>query len=63
MKKTYLFTCLLLLVTGIQAQQKYDPKETEYYTPVPRLVNPGNLVGQPPSDAIILLGGNDLSEW
>lgn len=63
MKKICLLSCLLVLVSSIYAQKKYDPKETEYYTPVPRLVTPGNLPGQPPSDAIILLGGNDLSEW
>lgn len=63
MKKTWLSVYLILLASGIQAQKKYDPKETEFYSPVPRLVTPGNLPGNPPSDAIILLGSKDLSEW
>lgn len=63
MKKTWLSVYLILLASGIQAQKKYDPKETEFYSPVPRIVTPGNLPGNPPSDAIILLGSKDLSEW
>ncbi|MEO6527444.1 MAG: DUF1080 domain-containing protein [Gemmatimonadaceae bacterium] len=39
------------------------PEDTEYYTPVPPIVTPGSTAGAPPSDALVLLGGNDLSQW
>lgn len=38
------------------------PEKTEVWTPAPALVKPGNA-GTPPSDAIVLLGGNGLGEW
>jgi hypothetical protein len=31
--------------------------------PRPRMVTPGATVGQPPSDAIVLFDGKDLSKW
>jgi len=47
------------------AQQRppsWDPRSTEWYTPEPPKVQPG--VGtKPPSDAIILFDGTDLSKW
>jgi hypothetical protein len=40
---------------------------TEYYEPVPKVVTPGavpsNWVVPPPSDAIVLFDGKDLSKW
>ena len=38
------------------------PEETEVWTPVPEVITPGEGT-LPPSDAIILFNGNDLSEW
>ena len=40
-----------------------DPKLTEVWTPVPKIVTPGNAYGVPPSDAIILFDGKNLDEW
>lgn len=45
------------------AQKKGDPKDTEYYTPVPKVVTPGNTAADAPSDAIILFNGTNLDEW
>lgn len=45
------------------AQQKAKPEDTEYYTPVPKVVTPGKNIGDPPSDAIVLFGGKNLDEW
>lgn len=39
-----------------------DPKATEVWQPEPRVVTPGEGA-MPPSDAIVLLGQNGLSEW
>jgi hypothetical protein len=40
-----------------------DPKATEQWTPVPKVVHPGPADGAPPSDAIVLFDGRDLSQW
>lgn len=63
MKKWSSLLCLLCLSTIIHAQKKYDPKETEYYSPVPPIVTPGIHSTQAPSDAIVLLGNSGLAEW
>ena len=39
-----------------------DPKLTEVWEPVPRIVTPGRGAA-PPSDAIVLFSGGDLSQW
>ncbi len=62
---------LMFLLIGIftnyvfsaSAQEKGDPKSTEVWEPIPKLVNPGVTNDQPPSDAIVLFNGKDLSEW
>lgn len=50
-------------VFSASAQQQGDPKSTEVWEPIPKLVNPGKQDHQPPSDAIVLFNGKDLSEW
>src|SRR5436309_2009941 len=45
------------------AQQTAKPEDTEFYTPVPKVVTPGKNMGDPPSDAIILFNGKNLDEW
>jgi 3-keto-disaccharide hydrolase len=39
------------------------PSDTEVYTPVPKVVTPGRAADAPPSDAIVLFDGTDLSQW
>ena len=53
---------LLSLVFLAQQQPQGDPKLTEVWEPVPRIVTP-SVEGAPPSDAIVLFNGKDLSEW
>ena len=43
--------------------QQGDPKTTELWSPVPKIVTPGSSPSDAPSDAIILFGGKDLNEW
>lgn len=43
-------------------EEEYKPEDTEFYEPVPAKVTPGEN-NQPPSDAIVLFDGNNLSNW
>ena len=58
---------LLMLVAGMTAMAQQpaaqNPKATEVWTPVPRVVTPGSTVGAAPSDAIVLFDGRNLDEW
>ncbi len=64
MKYKLIFTIVL---TGsffmASAQQTAKPEETEYYTPVPKIVTPAKVYGEAPSDAIVLFDGKNLDEW
>ena len=46
-----------------KAPRNGDPKLTEYWDPAVRIVTPGKTNADPPSDAIILFNGKDLSKW
>lgn len=39
------------------------PEETEFYKPVPPVVNPYDPIKKAPSDAIVLFGGDNLDNW
>lgn len=53
----------MFLAVILAAQGQWKPESTEWYYPQPPVVKPGVLPGQPPSDAIILFDGKDLSRW
>jgi len=56
-------TLLAPLFYSAQSQQpQADPKLTEVWEPVPRVVTPGAGTAAP-SDAIVLFNGKNLSEW
>lgn len=57
----FLTIILFVVVMSIKAQDM-KPEETEVWEPVPEKVTPG-YEDEPPSDAIILFDGNDLSAW
>ncbi len=48
---------------GLFAQAKKNPTITEIYEPKAKIVAPGRLSTDAPSDAIILFKGYDLREW
>lgn len=64
--RTILMVLFMLLALGANAQQQaretLDPKVTEVWDLKPKVVNPG-IGGAPPSDAIVLFDGKDLSQW
>ena len=45
------------------AQEKTKPEDTEVYTPVPKVVQAKGVFTPPPSDAVVLFDGKDLSKW
>lgn len=76
MKKTILSLCAVaaigLATSALYAQNSNQPARmtpdmSEYYTPEPPVVTPGEINNQgyqtPPSDAIVLFDGKDLSKW
>ncbi|WP_053058347.1 DUF1080 domain-containing protein [Pedobacter sp. BMA] len=40
-----------------------DPKTTEVWEPVPKVISPGKLPQDAPSDAIVLFDGRNLDAW
>ena len=71
MKRTLvaLMACTALSLSA-QEQKQYPEQETmrpgmsEYWTPQPKIVTPGDPVTHSaPSDAIVLFDGKDLSAW
>lgn len=62
---------VLLMASSASAQQKEYPKQekmkpgmSEYWTPQPRVVTPGDeKTSSAPDDAIVLFDGKDLSAW
>jgi hypothetical protein len=61
--KQYL-TLSFFLIAGLGAwAQKAKPEDTEQWQPVPKVVTPGTTTDAMPSDAIVLFGGKDLTQW
>ena len=64
-KKTWFLLLTLTITAAAMAQdtKEIDPKLTEVYSPVPKVITPGKVNSDAPSDAIILFDGKDLNEW
>jgi len=53
-----------VFAAAAMAQQNMKPEQTEFYSPVPPVVTPGNqAASSAPSDAIVLFDGKNLDEW
>ena len=72
MKKILLSLAALSVAFGVSAQQTKEypkpeamrPAMTEFWTPQPKIVTPGDIkTNSAPSDAIVLFDGKDLSAW
>ena len=53
----------LVMICLFTSAQQGDPKLTEFWTPVPKVITAGKSCGDAPSDAIILFDGKNLNEW
>ncbi|HOA37032.1 MAG TPA: DUF1080 domain-containing protein, partial [Flavihumibacter sp.] len=63
MKYLFLTMASITAFSSLQAQQPQgDPKATEVWTPVPKIIDAGSAT-KAPSDAIVLFDGKDLSQW
>ncbi|MEM1138141.1 MAG: DUF1080 domain-containing protein [Bacteroidota bacterium] len=51
------------MIFGQNKDKKLPPEATEFWEPVPPKVDPGKTNADPPSDAIVLFNGSDLSMW
>jgi hypothetical protein len=64
MKTPRVVSVILAIVLSTTAMLAQDyGKLTEVWNPVPRVVTPGQQASDPPSDAIVLFDGKDLSQW
>lgn len=64
MSTRFLFSVFCLIIfMNLDAQQKAKPEDTEFYTPVPKVVDPGKPDCGVPSDAIVLFDGTSLDKW
>jgi hypothetical protein len=60
------FLLMILVLAGMTeglSQEITDPKATEVWEPEPKVVTPGSSTAMPPSDAIVLFDGKDLTNW
>ena len=63
MRTSFYLSLAFLLIMNHSIAQQGDPKATEVWEPVPKIVEPGKSNELPPSDAILLLNGKDLNGW
>lgn len=62
-RKSICFLIPVLISAASFGQQQGDPKATEVWSPVPKIVTPGSSNSDAPSDAIILFDGKNLDQW
>lgn len=63
MKQTVYILTVILLSSLTANAQRPQPKDTEVWTPVPKVVAPPASAVSAPADAIVLFGGKNLDEW
>lgn len=61
MKSIFFLGIVLFGINSIQAQTKFQPQDTEFYTPKLRTVE--TEANKAPSDAIVLFDGSNLEQW
>jgi hypothetical protein len=61
--QTAILTALLLGGTVLANAQEAKHEDTEFYTPVPKVVTPALKKDGAPSDALVLFDGKNLDQW
>lgn len=69
--KLFIMACICMICVSLNAQEKEYPKQepmkagmSEYWTPQPKVVSPGNIqTNTAPSDAVVLFDGKNLNAW
>ncbi len=60
---TALLFSVAVIPHHLAAQTAGDPKVTEVWTPVPKIIAPGATAADAPSDAIVLFDGKSVGAW
>jgi hypothetical protein len=63
MKRILFFTAAFLSMAVVANAQSGNPKDTEAWTPVPKVITPASVSSSAPTDAIVLFDGKNLDEW
>ena len=63
MKYPIVLTALLAGSFFVANAQQAKPEDTETWEPIPKVVVPGKVLGEAPSDAIVLFDGKNQDEW
>ena len=63
MRYSIILTTILAGSFFMANAQNAKPEDTEIWEPIPKAVVPGKILGDAPSDAIILFDGKGLDEW
>ncbi len=63
MKRTISIITAILFTTIIANAQGGNPKDTEVWTPVPKIISAPINASAAPADAIVLFDGKNLNEW
>ncbi len=61
--KYSLILTTILAGTCFMANAQNKPEDTEVWEPIPKAVVPAKVLGNAPSDAIVLFDGKGLDEW
>jgi len=63
MKRILLLTSVLSTLAILVSAQSKNPKDTEVWTPVPKVIAPPATPLSSPADAIVLFDGKNMNEW